>query len=80
MVKRAKYKVMEGDEVWGSGHAIEYTDVVLESRTAEIYVMLSTNATPINLIFKNSVSNWRRPQHVLCQSCKGGGQRGSQFL
>ena len=45
-----KYWVMEGDQMSGREHTTEYTDVVLQSGTPEVYTMLLTNVTPTNLI------------------------------
>ena len=40
--------VMEGD--WGGKHTIQYTDDVLQNCTPETYIILLTNATPINSV------------------------------
>lgn len=42
--------VMEGDQILGGKHSIEYTDVILETCTAEICIMLLTNVIPAKLI------------------------------
>ena len=41
--------VKEGDLTWGGEHTIQYTDGALQSCTPEAYIILLTNATPINL-------------------------------
>ena len=41
---------MEGDLTWGGEHTIQYTDDVLQNCTPEIYIILLTNVTPINVI------------------------------
>lgn len=46
-VKEVKYKVIEGETRPGGEHTIEYTDVLLQSCTPEVY-MLITNVTLIN--------------------------------
>ena len=43
---------MEGDVTWGSEHTIQYTNDILQNCTAETYVILLTNVTPINSILK----------------------------
>lgn len=43
-----KYMVMEEDQSLGGEHSMEYTDIVLQSCTPEIYIVLLTNVTPIN--------------------------------
>ena len=42
--------VMEGDQIWGGEHTIQYTDDVLQKCTPETYMILLTNVTPINSI------------------------------
>lgn len=53
--------LIEGDQrggVYGDGrrvcmkHTMEYTDVVLQSCTPEIYLMLLASVTPVDLICK----------------------------
>ena len=41
---------MEGDLILGGEHTMQYTDDVLQNCTLEIYIMLLTSVTPINLI------------------------------
>ena len=44
---------MEGDWTCGGGeHTIQYTDDLSQNCTPESYVILLTNVTPINSIFK----------------------------
>ena len=40
----------EGDLTWGTEHTIQDTSDVLDSCTAETYIILLTNVTPINSI------------------------------
>ena len=40
----------EGDLTWGAEHTIQDTGDVLDSCTAETYIILLTNVTPINSI------------------------------
>ena len=47
---QGEYMVMEGDLTWGGEHTTQYTDDVLQNCTPEIYVILLTNATPMNSI------------------------------
>ena len=42
--------VMEGDVTWGGEHTIRCTDAVLQNCTPETYIILLTNAIPINSI------------------------------
>lgn len=42
--------VMEGDQILGDEHTVEYIDDVLQNYTPETYVTLLTNVTPIYLI------------------------------
>ena len=49
---------MEGDLTWGGEHTIQYTDDVLQNYAPEIYIILLTNATPINSI-KNKVFKYK---------------------
>ena len=37
---------------FGSGHKIQYTDNALQNCMSEIYIILLTNVTPINLIYE----------------------------
>ena len=41
---------MKGNLTWGGEHTIEYTDEVLYNCIPEIYIILLTNASPINSI------------------------------
>ena len=41
---------MEGDLTWGGEHTIQYTGDVLQSCTPKTYIILLTDATPINLL------------------------------
>ena len=41
---------MKGDLSMDGEHTIQYTDGVLQNCTAETYMILLTNAAPINLI------------------------------
>ena len=50
MVKGAKYMVMEDDLTLGGGHTMQYTDHVSQKCALELYIILLTNITPINLI------------------------------
>ena len=45
----------EGDLSWGGEHTIQHTGDVLDSCTAETYIILLTNVTPINSIKINTV-------------------------
>ena len=38
----------EGDLTWGAEHTIQHTGDVLDSCTAETYIILLPNVTPIN--------------------------------
>ena len=42
--------MMKGNLTWGGEHTIEYTDDVLYNCIPEIYIILLTNASPINSI------------------------------
>ena len=42
--------VTEEDMTLGGGHTLQYTDHVSQNCTLETYIILLTNATPINLI------------------------------
>ena len=42
--------MMEGDVTWGGDHTIQCTDGVLQNCTAETYIILLTQVTPINSI------------------------------
>ena len=44
--------VMERDLTLGGKHTMQYTDDVLWNCTLETYIILGTNVTQINLIFK----------------------------
>ena len=44
--------VTEGDLTLGGEHTMQYTDDVLQNCKLEIYIILLTNVTSINLIFK----------------------------
>lgn len=48
--KEVKYKVMEGNQTSNSKNTMEYTGVMVYSCILEIYMMLLTSVTPINLI------------------------------
>ena len=45
----------EGDLTWGAEHTIQHSGDVLDSCTAETYIILLTNVTPINSIKINTV-------------------------
>ena len=43
----------EGDLIWGCEHTVQCTDDVLWNCAPEIYIILLTSVTPINLILKD---------------------------
>ena len=44
--------VMEGDLTWGGEHTMQYTGDVLWRCTPQTYIIVLTNATPVNSIKK----------------------------
>ena len=50
-IKGVKYTVTRGDFTLGGELTMQHTDAVLHNCTPQIYRMLLTNVTPINLIF-----------------------------
>ena len=49
-VKGGKYTVMEGNLTPGGGHTMQHGDHVSQNGALGTYIILLTNATPINLI------------------------------
>ena len=43
---------MEGNLTWEGEHTMQNTDDVLQNCTPETYIILLTNVTPINSIYK----------------------------
>ena len=57
--------VMEGDLTWGGEHTIQCTHDILQNCTPETYIILLTNATPINLMNKKKIVKNYRKRHYL---------------
>ena len=51
--KRGQTRGEEGDQPLGGEHTMQHTGDVLHNFTLEIYIMLLTNVTPINLMENN---------------------------
>ena len=49
-MKGTKYRVKEDDLTLGGGHTMQYTGHVSQKCTLEIYIILLTNGTTINVI------------------------------
>ena len=57
--------VMEGELTSGGEHTIQCTHDILQNCTPETYIILLTNATPINLMNKKKIVKNYRKRHYL---------------